>query len=159
MESVGPDGQIVHFQGQSNPGSLHGSFGDSDFRRHFCRNVSWMSVKTLAKESIGADRFSTSFLPKIFVDVGEDLRYGGGWSRWENRPIFKVKQTPEQSFLPKFFVDVRLNLMFGAGCFRWANQPICKVKRPRSGFPASFLPNIFVDVRQDLAIELVGPDG
>ncbi|KAH0746186.1 hypothetical protein KY285_007843 [Solanum tuberosum] len=38
----------------------------------------------------------TSVLLKNFVDVHQDLRYGAGWSRWSNRPIFKVKLSTER---------------------------------------------------------------
>ncbi|KAG5576402.1 hypothetical protein H5410_056536 [Solanum commersonii] len=64
MDSVGPDGQINHFLYQRNPGSVNGSFGDPDFRRHFCQKFSCTFIKTLALEPIGFDGkinlFSTS---------------------------------------------------------------------------------------------------
>ncbi|KAG5576398.1 hypothetical protein H5410_056532 [Solanum commersonii] len=73
--------------------------------------ISWTSVKTIVMEPIDFDGqtdsfsksnktrsgFSTSFLPKNFVDIRQNLSFGTDWFRWENQPIFKVKQTPERS--------------------------------------------------------------
>ncbi|KAG5576466.1 hypothetical protein H5410_056600 [Solanum commersonii] len=41
------------------------------------------------------NRFPPSFLPKYFLDVREDLSYGAGWSRLENRPILHGQMIPE----------------------------------------------------------------
>ncbi|KAG5576414.1 hypothetical protein H5410_056548 [Solanum commersonii] len=46
-------GKPAHCQDQRNPGVVHGSFGDPDFRRHYCQKISWMSVKTSDMELIG----------------------------------------------------------------------------------------------------------
>ncbi|KAG5569182.1 hypothetical protein H5410_058948 [Solanum commersonii] len=184
---------------------VHGYFGDPDFRCHFCLNISWTSVKTLAMELVGPYkkigpflRFSMSFFPKNFMDIRQDLNYGAGWSRPANRHIFKVKRSPERtlamesvgpegqtdpfsrsndprnrflmSFLPKIFMDVRQDLSYGAGWPRQVNQPIFKVKRSlertlvmelvgsnwkigpfsRSNEPRS-LPKIFIDFHHDFS--------
>ncbi|KAG5576420.1 hypothetical protein H5410_056554 [Solanum commersonii] len=120
-----------------------------------------------------------SFLPKLFMDVPNDLRYGVDWSRRKNWPIVKLKQAPERtlvlesvgpdgltgpfsrsndpqsgfpmSFLPKKFVDVRQDLSYRAGWSRRENLTIFKVKHPRRRFPTSFLPNFFVDILPDLS--------
>ncbi|KAG5576399.1 hypothetical protein H5410_056533 [Solanum commersonii] len=42
------------------------------------------------------NRISNVILLKKFLDVVEDLSYGGGWSRWVNRPIFKVKESSKR---------------------------------------------------------------
>ncbi|KAG5576392.1 hypothetical protein H5410_056526 [Solanum commersonii] len=34
---------------------VHASFGDLDFRCHFCKNNSWTSIKTLVMELVGLD--------------------------------------------------------------------------------------------------------
>ncbi|KAG5576381.1 hypothetical protein H5410_056515 [Solanum commersonii] len=84
---------------------VHGCYGDLDFQCHFYYNYSWTSVKSLVIESIGPDekigllsmsnkpqnRFSTSFLPKVFMDVHQDLSYGFDWSGWINHSFFMVK--------------------------------------------------------------------
>ncbi|KAG5576336.1 hypothetical protein H5410_056470 [Solanum commersonii] len=38
-------------------------------------------------------QISTSFLPKIFMDVHQDLSCGVDWSRWAKRLNFKVKRS------------------------------------------------------------------
>ncbi|KAG5576411.1 hypothetical protein H5410_056545 [Solanum commersonii] len=73
----------------------------------------------------------------VYYNIGQDLSFGVGWSRWVNRPIFKVKLSPERvnpifcrflcaspwivwssifstSFLPKVFVEVRPDLNYGS---------------------------------------------
>ncbi|KAG5591703.1 hypothetical protein H5410_042217 [Solanum commersonii] len=80
----------------------------------------------------------------------EQLSYVASWCRWANRPIFKVKQAPEQVDSPfcQFFV-CSSPWIFGDPEFRHilsqrVNRPIFKVKRAPE---------------QTLAMELVGPDG
>ncbi|KAG5576403.1 hypothetical protein H5410_056537 [Solanum commersonii] len=134
--------ELVGSDGKSGP------FSKSKKPRHRT------SVKTSAMESVGRNRqtgpfsrYLTSFLKKYFVEDHQDLSYGTGWSRWENRPIFKVKQTPQQisdvTFTKKKIVDARQDLRYRDNYFRWANQPIFKVKRATEQF--------FVDVFQDLS--------
>ncbi|KAG5576548.1 hypothetical protein H5410_056682 [Solanum commersonii] len=60
-------GKLAHFQGKQgmewvNPlffqfsgAIVHGSFDNPNFRRHFCRYFSWISVKTLAMKPVGPD--------------------------------------------------------------------------------------------------------
>ncbi|KAG5576382.1 hypothetical protein H5410_056516 [Solanum commersonii] len=42
-------------------GFVHGSFGDQNFRCHFCQKNLWTSVKTLAMEPIGFDQKTNPF--------------------------------------------------------------------------------------------------
>ncbi|KAG5628344.1 hypothetical protein H5410_000061 [Solanum commersonii] len=90
MESVGPHGQNAHFQVQKSPRTVHGFFGDLEFRPHFCQNLTWTSLKTLPKEPVGPhgqnDLFSRSNDPW-------NLTYGVSWPSRPKRPIFKVKQS------------------------------------------------------------------
>ncbi|KAG5576400.1 hypothetical protein H5410_056534 [Solanum commersonii] len=134
----------------------------------FAKENSWTSIKTLAMEFVGPDRqtgpssksnetrnrFSTSFLPKKFMDVHQDLSCGAGWSRWANRPIFKVKLAKERFMnllvnrisdviLLKAFVDVFQNLSYGAGWCRRENKHILKVKQ---------------SLERALVMDPVGPD-
>ncbi|KAG5576323.1 hypothetical protein H5410_056457 [Solanum commersonii] len=92
MESVGPDRKTSPFSWSNDHRSIHGSFGDPNFQRHFCRNLSWKFEKTIALEPVGLDgkigpfsssndprrRFFTSFLLKFFLEVCQDLRYRAG---------------------------------------------------------------------------------
>ncbi|KAG5576372.1 hypothetical protein H5410_056506 [Solanum commersonii] len=68
MELVGLDGQTGLFLRSNEPRSretplfcqfscaiVHGSFGDPDFLCHFCQNISWAFVKTLAMDSVCPD--------------------------------------------------------------------------------------------------------
>ncbi|KAG5576357.1 hypothetical protein H5410_056491 [Solanum commersonii] len=120
MESIGPNGKISHFQ-------VHGSFGDLDFRRHFCQKISWTSVKTFAMDSVGPDekinpfsRFLMSFLLNFFVDVRQDVSYGADWSK----RIFDV-------IFAKNFVDTVKSLAMEPVCPEVANRPIFKVNQAR----------------------------
>ncbi|KAG5569180.1 hypothetical protein H5410_058946 [Solanum commersonii] len=172
---------------------VHGFFSDPDFRCHFFQKISWTSIKTLTMEPVGPDGqigpfsrsndpqsspwmfwlsgFSMSFLPKNFIDVCQDLSYGASWSRWVNRPIFKVKRAPER-VNPKFyrFSDVIVHGYFGDVDFRchvcqkisWMSVktldmesvgsdgitgPYSRSNEPRSGH---FLPKFFMEIRQNL---------
>ncbi|KAG5569110.1 hypothetical protein H5410_058876 [Solanum commersonii] len=55
-------------------------------------------------------RISTSFLPKIFIDVHLDLSYGASWPSRTKRLIFKVKQASKQSM--DFLMIRNSNLIF-----------------------------------------------
>ncbi|KAG5576417.1 hypothetical protein H5410_056551 [Solanum commersonii] len=113
------------------------------FRGHLSRTcyvVGWSQLtnRSIFKVKCSTERvkptFRTSFLPKFFMDIGQDLSFGDGWSRWVNRPIFKVKRSPK-----------RVNPLF---C-----QFLCAIPWIiwSSKFSTSFLLKVFVDVRQDLS--------
>ncbi|KAG5582387.1 hypothetical protein H5410_053014 [Solanum commersonii] len=55
MEPIGLDDQNDPFSRSNDPRSSPWIFGDSEFRRHFCRKFSWMSVETIAMEPVGPD--------------------------------------------------------------------------------------------------------
>ncbi|KAH0746146.1 hypothetical protein KY285_007803 [Solanum tuberosum] len=50
---------------------VHGSFGDLDFRCHFCQNFSWTSVKTLAMELICPDGKTVPFSSQMSPEAGK----------------------------------------------------------------------------------------
>ncbi|KAG5576457.1 hypothetical protein H5410_056591 [Solanum commersonii] len=87
MEPVGPDWKTSPFS-RSNDPRIHGSFGDKDFRHHFCRSFLWTSIKTLTMELDGPD--------------GKTVSFSNPW-------IFWISRFP-MSFLSKFFVDARPSL-------------------------------------------------
>ncbi|KAG5576469.1 hypothetical protein H5410_056603 [Solanum commersonii] len=139
FEPVCPDGQTGPFS-MSNEPRIHGSFGDSNFRRHFCQILSWTSVTTLAMKPIGPDGQTGPFswsndarrrsfgnpnfqrlFSDIFCDVRQDLSYGIVYGSFGD-PI-------SDSFLMKCFVDVRQNISSVANLSRRANRHIFKVKR------------------------------
>ncbi|KAG5593563.1 hypothetical protein H5410_044077 [Solanum commersonii] len=107
---------------------VHGYFGDSKFRSHFCQNYSCTSVKTLAMEPVGShghtDPFSRSKNPRssrkfswtsIKTLAMEPVvphhqhdpfsrsknpwsSYGASLPSRPKLPIFKIKQASEQIF-------------------------------------------------------------
>ncbi|KAG5576373.1 hypothetical protein H5410_056507 [Solanum commersonii] len=138
MESVGPDGQKGQFSRLNDPWSGPWMFGDTDFRRHFCQNILWTSVKTLVMEQLNPDGeigpFSRSNEPRSL------------WSRLlpTGKPtIFKVKQSPKW-VNPSFcqFLCAIVHGSFGDLDFR---HYFCQ------NFSWTF--NV-----KTLAMELVGPD-
>ncbi|KAG5607802.1 hypothetical protein H5410_029294 [Solanum commersonii] len=118
--------------------------GDQEFRAHFCLNFSWTFVKTLAMELVGPHRqhipFSrsnssriSSFLPKIFVDVREELSYGFIYSSWPKHPILKVERTLEKfkNFLAIWNFDIIFaKVLRGPTWPSRPKPPNFKVKRP-----------------------------
>ncbi|KAG5591684.1 hypothetical protein H5410_042198 [Solanum commersonii] len=92
-------------------------FGDPEFRRDFCQKFSWTSVKTLVIEPVGPD----------------------GWSRRENRPIFKVKQAPEK--LKPLFADFSCSIILAVEPVGLDGQigPFSRSKEPRAGRPLRHL--------------------
>ncbi|KAG5576472.1 hypothetical protein H5410_056606 [Solanum commersonii] len=62
FDGVGPDGKTDPYTRSNKPWSVHGSFGDPDFRRHFCKFFLWKFVKTLAMELVGPDGQTVLFL-------------------------------------------------------------------------------------------------
>ncbi|KAG5576291.1 hypothetical protein H5410_056425 [Solanum commersonii] len=143
MESIGPDGKSAHFQWSNDPQSVNGSFGDPDFRRHFCQIFSWMFHKALALEPIGPDGKAIPFpsqkdpesmdllvtqifdinFAKNFLEVHQDLRYGAGWSigKWPivkvNQPIVRFKEAPEWTLAMQLVGPDGQN-----GPFSWLNE-------------------------------------
>ncbi|KAG5576549.1 hypothetical protein H5410_056683 [Solanum commersonii] len=107
--------------------------------------------------------------------VRQDLRLGSDWSRWANRPIFKVIRSLEQvnplfcsflcaspwillssrisiSFLPKIFVEVRQDLSYRAGWFRQVNRPIVQsIDLLMIKIFYVYFAKIFMEVHQDLS--------
>ncbi|KAG5576388.1 hypothetical protein H5410_056522 [Solanum commersonii] len=166
-----PMGKPAHFQGQTSPVVrrppvlpifmclVHGSFGDSDFRCHFCQKISLTSAKAIAMVSVGPDKktdllFITHFCQKIswtsiktlsVEPIGPD-RPKGQFSR-SNDPLIGFLT----SFLPKIFVDICQDLKYGTSWPRWVNQPFSWSNNPRSRFSTSLLSKNFVEVPQDLS--------
>ncbi|KAG5569107.1 hypothetical protein H5410_058873 [Solanum commersonii] len=99
-QPVGPHSQNGPFSRLNDP---------RKFQPHFCINL-----QTLSIESVGThgqnDPFSKSNDPQISqlalmvktthfqgqTIPGADLKYGASWPSWPNRPIFKVKRSPEK---------------------------------------------------------------
>ncbi|KAG5576375.1 hypothetical protein H5410_056509 [Solanum commersonii] len=78
-----------------------------------------------------------SFLPKYYLDVHEDLRYGAGYYRWASQPVLKNKHASERIRLlllgkPAHFqgqTSPGADLSYVDVWSRWKNRPIFKVKR------------------------------
>ncbi|KAG5569186.1 hypothetical protein H5410_058952 [Solanum commersonii] len=139
MEPVGHDGNTGPFSRSNQPRNglspfscaiIHGCFGDSDFWHYFYQNFSLTFVKTLAMESVGhngqtdpfsrsnepRNRFLASFLPKIFMDVRQDLSYRVDW-------FGRLK----------IFMDVHKDLSYGVVGHDGKTGPLTRSNDLRSG--------------------------
>ncbi|KAG5576462.1 hypothetical protein H5410_056596 [Solanum commersonii] len=144
---------------QFSCGIVHGTFGDSNFRRHFCQKNLWTSVKTLAIESVGPD------------GVRQDLSFGVNWSRQVKHPIFKVKGAPERSMDLLGDSDFRCHFCQNISCTSvqtlskepvgpdWKTDIFSRSNKPWSGFPTSFCRYFSWTPIKTLAIDPVGLDG
>ncbi|KAG5576460.1 hypothetical protein H5410_056594 [Solanum commersonii] len=96
-------------------------------------------------ELIGPDGLTGPF--SWSNDPRSGLSYEVGWSRWANRPIFKGKQTPQQTGKPAHFQG---QMIIGVG-----KPPFCRFLCASpwifwsSRFSTSFLPNFLMKIRQD----------
>ncbi|KAG5593613.1 hypothetical protein H5410_034845 [Solanum commersonii] len=85
-------------------------YGDLEFRRHFCQNFTWTSVKTLAIDPVRHhgknDPFIVLSYPRssprdcmvtqnLDVIFAKNL-HGSSWSPLKKRPIYKVKRALKQ---------------------------------------------------------------
>ncbi|KAG5576334.1 hypothetical protein H5410_056468 [Solanum commersonii] len=131
---------------------LHEYFGDLNFQGHFCRNVSWTSVKTLAMEPIKPNGkigpFSRSNETRSWTLAMESVDPDGqsGPFSWLNEPCSRFLT----SFLLKKFLDVRQDLSYGVSWSRRENWPFSRSKNPKIGFPTSFLSKFIMDIHHDL---------
>ncbi|KAG5598312.1 hypothetical protein H5410_029682 [Solanum commersonii] len=85
-------------------------YGHPEFRCHFCKKFTWTSIKTLVMDPVGhhyqngpftwsnepRSRIPMSCLPKIYMELLYDLRYGASWSLRPKLPIYNVKRAPKQ---------------------------------------------------------------
>ncbi|KAG5588772.1 hypothetical protein H5410_049206 [Solanum commersonii] len=133
--------KTTHFQGQTNPGAnlIYGTSWPSRLKWPIFK-VKRASEQTLAMESVGPhdqigpfSRFSTSFLPKFFMDVCYDLRYRVSCPSHPKRPIFKtlaMESVGPQAKTTHFQgqTSLRAGLNYGASWPSRLNRPIFKVK-------------------------------
>uniref|UniRef100_A0A3Q7HDN9 Uncharacterized protein n=1 Tax=Solanum lycopersicum TaxID=4081 RepID=A0A3Q7HDN9_SOLLC len=128
----------TNFEGQTCPEAANPSF-----RRFSCAIVNHFWVI----------QNKTSKIPKIFVDVRQDLGYASSWPSRLVRPIFKVKQSSKRAYptivtnfgdpnsdvkKANFFVDVLQDLVYAAGWPSQSIQLIFKVKRAPNQANLSF---------------------
>ncbi|KAG5576550.1 hypothetical protein H5410_056684 [Solanum commersonii] len=150
--------------------TVHGSFGDPDFRSHFFPKNSWTSIKSLAMDRFvlmcklaifnvkqALDQISNVILAEYFVDVFEQLLDGADfrcqfcqkilWTCINTLAMEPVGHDGQSSPFsrskqsPKqLFLDIRQDISYGASWSRRVNRSIFKLKRPSKGVNPSFCP-------------------
>ncbi|KAG5576406.1 hypothetical protein H5410_056540, partial [Solanum commersonii] len=126
MEMVGPMGKSTHFQNQKN------SAADLRYRASCFR---WSSQHVFSRSNVPEagkppvllifrqllplgkpTHFQGQTSPE--ADICQDLNYGAVWSRWETRPIFKVKRFSERTLAME-----QVNPDGQIGLFSRSNEP------------------------------------
>ncbi|KAG5576418.1 hypothetical protein H5410_056552 [Solanum commersonii] len=96
---------------------VHGSFGDLNFLRHFCKYFSWTSINILATEMVGPDG-KIGLFSRVHGSFGDPnfLHHfckNISWTSWKTLAMEPIGPNGFlTSFLLKFFVDIRHDLSY-----------------------------------------------